>query len=298
MAEEIKPTTVAKAPFKGYETAYYVYGELAQRKSLPLIGLHGGPGLVHGYLGNFGALFPDRVIILYDQLGNGNSTLLPKAPSTFWTVELFVEELANLISHLGLNSFDLIGHSWGGMLAAEATIRGALPGLRKLVIYSSLARMRNWDESVLNLLGTMDPELQNIFYEHEKAGTTDSPEYQEAVNTWREKVVVGFTPVPACILDVFAHAEKNPQVLETMYGLSEFECKGTLKSWDISDQLYKINVPTLSLRGQFDEASAECHRPFIENIKNVKHAIIKDAHHVAHLQFPETFAQIVQEFLL
>lgn len=54
-------------------------------------------------------------VIFYDQLGNGESTHLPDAPKDFWKPELWVDELNNLLAHLGIaDDFDLIGNSWGG----------------------------------------------------------------------------------------------------------------------------------------------------------------------------------------
>ncbi|KAH8926307.1 alpha/beta-hydrolase [Atractiella rhizophila] len=184
------------------------------------------------------------------------------------------------------------------MLASEAATRGALPGLRKLVIYSSLARMRNWNESNLNLLGTMDPELQTVIYKHRAAGTTKEAEYQGAAMKFMEDIAIGIKPIPACVLESLGLMAQNPQVSKTMYGHSNFDSDGTLKNWEVADQLNKIAVPTLVVRGQFDQASAECNAPFVQNIKDVKYVVIPKAHHVAHLEFPETFTRIVQDFLV
>ena len=56
-------------------------------------------------------------IIFYDQLGGGRSTHRPDAPKDFWTPELFMDELDNLLKHLHVqDDFDLLGHSWGGKI--------------------------------------------------------------------------------------------------------------------------------------------------------------------------------------
>ncbi|KAG1851018.1 hypothetical protein C8R48DRAFT_727003, partial [Suillus tomentosus] len=61
----------------------------------------------------------DIPVIFYDQLGIGKSTHLRDKPAECWTPELFMDELDNLLVQLGVESdFDLLGHSWGGMLAA------------------------------------------------------------------------------------------------------------------------------------------------------------------------------------
>ena len=62
----------------------------------------------------------DIPLILYDQIGNGLSTHLPekKGDEEFWTEDLFHRELENLLAALKLDEsgYDLIGHSWGGMM--------------------------------------------------------------------------------------------------------------------------------------------------------------------------------------
>ena len=108
---------------------------------LPLIVLHGGPGMAHNYLRNIAELAQTgRTVILYDQLGCGNSTHLPDAPAGFWTPQLFVDEFTNLVQHLNLPAYHLLGQSWGGMLGAEYAVRRPA-GLRALVIADSPASM-------------------------------------------------------------------------------------------------------------------------------------------------------------
>ena len=62
-------------PFRGYRTWYQVVGELpATSGKLPLLVLHGGPGVPHDYLEDLSGLAADeRAVIFYDQIGCGNS---------------------------------------------------------------------------------------------------------------------------------------------------------------------------------------------------------------------------------
>ena len=46
---------------------------------IPLIVLHGGPGSTHDYLRNLAALGDERPVVLYDQLGSGDSRA-PRRP--------------------------------------------------------------------------------------------------------------------------------------------------------------------------------------------------------------------------
>ena len=110
------------APFGEWQSWYRITGDLHSGKP-PLIIVHGGPGCTHDYVDSLKHLAPSgRAVIHYDQLGNGRSTRLPGKGADFWTVDLFIAELNNLVSHLGMTDYHLFGQSWGGMLGAEHAI--------------------------------------------------------------------------------------------------------------------------------------------------------------------------------
>ena len=98
-------TNSGTAPFEldgeRFETWYRIDGELADQTQPPLVALHGGPGGSHDYLLPLTDLARGgRALILYDQLGSGNSSHIHGRGSDFWTIELFVSELRNLLATL------------------------------------------------------------------------------------------------------------------------------------------------------------------------------------------------------
>src|SRR5258707_13101732 len=84
---------------------------------VPLLCLHGGPGFTHYYLEPLEALADRRQVIFYDQLGCGRSDRPEDV--ALWTVERFVEEVAQVRAALGLERLHLVGKSWGGMLGIQ-----------------------------------------------------------------------------------------------------------------------------------------------------------------------------------
>ncbi len=60
-------------PFMGYQTYYRIVGKTEEGKS-PIILLHGGPGSTHNYFELLDRVAESgRAVIMYDQLGCGNS---------------------------------------------------------------------------------------------------------------------------------------------------------------------------------------------------------------------------------
>lgn len=146
------------------KTWYKVFGDLKSTTRRPLVVLHGGPGVVHNYLLALADLATTHSIpvVFYDQLGNGNSTHLPdkNGDTSFWSEQLFITQLESLLKHLGIeDKFDLLGHSWGGMLGARfATTHPA--GLTRLVIANSPASMKLWVEAANHLRAQLPPDVQ------------------------------------------------------------------------------------------------------------------------------------------
>jgi pimeloyl-ACP methyl ester carboxylesterase len=81
-------------------------------------------------------------VILYDQVGCSNSTLLPDTlgDTTFWTVDLFIVELDNLINFFDIkDNYDFLGQSWGTILGYEYIISCQPKGIKHYVIADGIS---------------------------------------------------------------------------------------------------------------------------------------------------------------
>ncbi|MFC6335396.1 alpha/beta fold hydrolase [Pseudomonas sp. CCM 7891] len=142
--EFIETTREGFAVFGAYRTWYRVTGNLDSGLT-PLVILHGGPGGTHEYLDAFKDVAASgHAVIHYDQLDNGRSTLLPDKAPSFWSLNLFLEELDNLLDHLQIsNNYALLGQSRGSVLGCEHALLHPR-GLRTLIVANSPSCMRTW----------------------------------------------------------------------------------------------------------------------------------------------------------
>lgn len=156
------PLGTGFAPFlygnETFQTYYQTFG-LRDSSKTPLIALHGGPGLSHDYLQVLSDLSNSRPIILYDQIGNARSSHLKEKPASFWTIELFARQLESVISYFHLESYDVLGHSWGGILASEFAVTQP-KGLGKLVLSNSPPSSELWGKSQTELISTFPQSVQ------------------------------------------------------------------------------------------------------------------------------------------
>lgn len=283
--------------FHGHKTWYRVTGEMDGRKA-PVAILHGGPGATHDYLLSLAGLADQgRAVIHYDQLGNGRSCHLPDEGADFWTVDLFLEELENLLTGLGVRDrYHLLGQSWGGMLAAEhAVARPA--GMQSLVIADSPASMQLWVREANRLREQLPPEVQSTLLAHERDGTTDDPAYLAATQTYYDRHVCRVVPNPPEVAATFAALQAEPTVYHVMNGPSEFHTVGTLKDWSIIDRLELIQAPTLVISGRYDEATPATVEPFTTRIRGARWEIFEESSHMPHVEETERCLSLVGSFL-
>jgi len=286
-----------RAGFGAYETWYRISGDLGAGKP-PVVILHGGPGVAHNYVDSYKLLaLQGRAVIHYDQIGCGNSTLLPEKGADFWTPQLFIDELENLVDHLGIRpAFHVLGQSWGGMLGAEYGVTRP-KGLKSLTIANSPASMKLWVEEANRLRADMPVEIQDALNRHEKAGTTSDPEYQQATMAFYERHVCRVVPFPPEVTETFEQVARNPTVYNVMNGPNEFFVIGTLKTWSIIDRLPAIEVPTLIISGRHDEATPATVQPYKDGIKGSRWEIFEHSSHMPHVEEKEKCMQVVGAFL-
>src|SRR5437588_3659124 len=162
------------------ETWYRVTGDLGADGPAPLVVLHGGPGATHDYLLSLADLAEGRAVVHYDQLGGGRSTHYPDRGADFWTPELFVRELHNLVEALGIaGRHHVLGQSWGGFLAEEYAFTQPA-GLRSLVLANTAASWADFATEAGKLRDQLPADVQATLAKHEEAGTYDDPEYTQA----------------------------------------------------------------------------------------------------------------------
>jgi len=286
--------------FRGWRTWYRVTG--AQRPAGPLapvVLLHGGPGATHDYLDAMRGLAADgRAVVQYDQLGNGRSTHLRDRGADFWTVELFRDELDNLLAALGLagGPYHLLGQSWGGCLALEHALQRPR-GLRSLVLADTLSSVPDFVAECQRLLADLPPDVQAAFRRHEEAGTTDDPAYGDACMVFYKRHVCRLETWPEEVMRSFQAIDDDPTVYGTMNGPSEFTVIGTIRDWQVTDRLGEIRVPTLIVSGRHDETTPRLQETLRDGIAGSEWVCFEASSHLPHVEEPARWLETVGGFL-
>jgi proline iminopeptidase len=284
-----------RAVFVEIEGGYRVWTKRVGRSGVPLLTLHGGPGFSHEIFTGLARHLPsdDIDVILYDQLGSLNSDC-PNDPA-LWTIPRFTFEVEQVRSALGLESFYLLGLSWGGILGIEYALRHP-QRLRGLIVSSMTASISSYQASVDALRAVLPAEVQEVLTAHEAAGTIEHPEYVRLIDKHlNQRHLCRVTPWPQSVQNMFRHA--NHKVYTTMQGPNEFMITGTLATWDRWDDLARIEPPTKLIVGKHDTISVADVHEMARRIPRASVTVCERGSHFAMWDDPDTYRDAVIRFI-
>lgn len=130
---------------------------------------------------------------------------------------------------------------------------------------------------------------------HEREMTTDSKEYEAAVEVFNKNFVCRLDPKPQDIIDCENAASSI--VYNVMWGPSEAHATGTLKNWSSLDRLNDIKVPVLLLSGKYDEATPKQMQIAKDLIPNAKRITFPNSAHSSNYEDKQEYFAAVLEFL-
>jgi pimeloyl-ACP methyl ester carboxylesterase len=231
-----------------------------------LVYLHSGYGLVWDELLDSLA----RDFTVYAPEHPGTSAGLPDAVKPLddvWDLTLFYYEV---FEKLGLRSPAVVGHSFGGMVAAELAANNPAQ-VGKLVLIDSLGLWRD-DTPIRNYMVMAQPDVEPLLF-HDR--THPSRKH------------------------IFPNFEDADSVIRLTWALA---CTGKF-IWPIPDKglnkrIHRISAPTLIIWGKQDGLTPPVYaNDFARLIPQAKVEIVDQASHMAPLERPAAVADKVRSFL-
>ena len=280
-------------PFRKFKTYYRIVGERRPGKA-PLLLLHGGPGSSHNYfelLDDYAAT--GRQLIMYDQVGCGKSSL-PEDPAVY-VKETWAEELSAIRSYLELDEVDLAGQSWGGMLLMYYLTHVSQKGIKSAMINSSPASIKLWTKEQHRLISYMSYEDQQAIAEAERTGNFSGYKYHAANERYMDKYC--WEQPNAQSPEPLRRPTNGARASLIAEGPNEFTENGTISDFELTDELYKIQVPTLVTSGTDDLCTPLIAKSVYDHIPNAKWHLFADSRHLALLDQPQEFRSVLDTWL-
>lgn len=280
-------------PFKGYKTYYKIVG--SNYSNPPLILLHGGPGSTHNYfeLLDIVSDLTRRPIIEYDQIGCGNSYTENKE---LFNMKTWKEELDSLIKYLKLDTYYLLGQSFGGMLLLDFLINDKPKGLKGIILSSTLSDATLWHEEGLRMIELMSVTDATAIKEAFLTNDYNNPLYISAINKYMEMHCA-----PDFKNSSYECLKREKKVGSIAYkeawGENEIYPTGNLKDYNLTERLKEINVKTLILSGGNDLSTPYINKVMNDNIKGSIWHLFRTSRHMPFYEERDEYIKILSEFL-
>ena len=281
--------------FKGHKTYYRTIGECKGNKKA-LILLHGGPGSTHNYFEVLDdvAKKDDRMLVMYDQIGCGNSYI--EGHPEYFTAEVWIEELKELRKALKLDEVHILGQSWGGIMALLYALDYKPEGVKSYILASTLPSAKLWEVEQYKRIALMDQKYQDAIAKAIKNNDYNDALYLEAVDLFMNQYCNPRIDEnsPACL----TRAKKTGKEAYLVgWGPNEFTPIGTLSNFEVIDRLHEIKTPCLITSGGSDLCSETIAKTMRDGIANSKWVLFENSRHMSFADEHDKYVDILIKWL-
>lgn len=266
---------------------YRIFGE-----GKPMLIINGGPGMNSDGFSSIAQTLTqyDYQTITYDQRGTGKSTLELLNSKTI-TMDLMVEDMEILRTHLNIEKWTILGHSFGGIMAA----------------YYATKHPERVEKLILSSSGGINMEFTSYVAKRQQANLTDMQRdslayYQKKQNHGDTSIetMKGRTkflafayvydqskaPIIAERLQQF-NAEINRLVIQDLFRIK----------YDCSNKFPNFDKPVLVLQGKNDIITVDTAQKTAKAFPNSKLVLMDRCAHYGWLDAPEVYFASIQSFL-
>jgi len=215
------------------------------------------------------------------------------------TADVLVRDLDALRQQLGLSSVALLGHSWGGGLAALYAVAHPTRVSRLVLVSSMPLRAGVLDAVERNLYSRLTTEererLRAVTHDRLTARTEE-----EDVRSCREYWAI---LLKAYYADPAAAGRSRGQACAAtgMALASGLRVNGSvftdLGNFDWTSKMSKLRVPTLIVHGDVDPVPVESALEWAKVIRGARLLILSKSGHSPYVEQPEQFFHAVDQFL-
>jgi proline iminopeptidase len=255
----------------------------------PLLLMHGGPGADHWTLLPFRQLADRYMLVFYDHRCNGRSVGMPVSTMTW---ENLTADADALREHLGFDTWAVLGHSFGGKVALEYTLR--YPDSLSHLILLDTGGDSWWEQqnapTLLAQRGFSDAkvELARRWFNGQIAAWEFLPTLMRLGAAYDP-----YTSVGSALRTIFSEWRNKPRPQAQIFGFSHL-----VKRWTVMDRLGEIKVPTLVMAGRDDFIFPPEHQAQLAaGIPNARLRIIEHAGHNPHDERTADVMDAVREFI-
>ena len=270
-------------------------------KGDPLILISGGPGGAHPGLRHFDSLAANHMLIYFDAFGRGKSDTAKDVKQ--YTIERDVEDIEGLRSALKLDKINVLGHSYGGVVAQGYAIKYP-QHVKHLVLANTFHSYLMWQENDDNYnreIKTNYPEVWDTLMIIRNQGYVSSDELHQEIYG---KVPYGF--LYAYNPDKFRSSGGKPypnpfnsKLYYQMVGKDgDFIVGSDIGNFDYRQQLKNLKMPVLIYAGRYDRVAVPWMMvKYKEYCPQAKFVMFEYSGHNPQVEEPQKLFTLLNEFL-
>lgn len=273
------------------EYAIGVEGEDVSARE-PILIVHGGPVLDHSYfIPHLDELAKEYQLIFYDQRVCGQSSLA--IDSATMNLNGFADDIEVIRKQMGLGKINLLGHSWGGLVAMKYAIKYD-DQLNHLILSNSMApSVADWqadNAAVSQMTNARDQQRLNAIVSSGLLRQEKPAKYikEMMMLSYRGQM---YDTANLSKLDIFI--PENFIQRSQLFGLLSPD----LASYNLYNDLKTVKTPTLIIYGEKEPAVNGHAGRFAEAFPKASLEVISKSGHFPFVESPETFAQAVSTFI-
>lgn len=255
--------------------------------------VHGGPGLHMRYLlAPLAPLASNHTLIFYDLRGRGESGDV--ADSTQMTAELDIEDLGAVRDHFKLGRLKLLGHHWGGAVAALYATRHP-EQVERMVLVSPYPVHRAFLTEFTFVKG--DTALWKEALDH--VATAKTPE--EATAFCRKYWPTYFSPLQPHVATPYPELAQT--ICDTRGGrLLQFEQTLRWVTHGVApnpwrEALNRTPVPTLVVEGRGDSTVTQAAERWAQHLPDARVLMLREPYLFPWIGEPGRFVSAIDGFL-
>ena len=216
----------------------------------PVVLIPGGPGAAHYFHPWFTALASTNRVIYFDAFGRGKSDRAKSLDE--YTFARDVEDLEGLRKALGLEQWNVLGHSYGGLVAQAYALKYP-QRVKRLVLANTLFSAEMWqanNDSCNHELRNQFPEVWAKLEEVRARGFRSSAKEHQAAYQLPFALVYFYDASNAVKMGV---PDVNVDLYYQMVGEDgDFIIGGDMAKLDFRRDLATLKMPVLVMAGRYD----------------------------------------------
>jgi pimeloyl-ACP methyl ester carboxylesterase len=258
---------------------------------LPLLVLHGGPGLDHHMFGDYLRPLSAHFRVVYvDQRSQGRSDC---SPEETWTIARMAQDIVSLAKSMDLGDYAVLGHSYGALVALQNAVD--FPGEVLCTIVSSGFPSASYLSHVDENLRSFEPEALRgrVAASWAKESTVKTPEEVQALLA--DQMPFHFAdPLDARIGE---YERRTADAIFTPDVLRHFSSQD-YGGIEVEDRLGEITQPLLVLAGRHDRISSiDAARAIAEKAPESELVIFEKSGHMTFVEETPRYLEVVTNFL-